>query len=105
MKKVNISKGGSASGSADAINATFGGNGSGTPKSKSTPKVTPKKTSVRKRKQASEDDEEDGLKAAATPKAKKMKGGAIKGVKVEEGAEEYVTAESGEVDDEALMGV
>ncbi|TID25859.1 putative glucose transporter rco-3 [Venturia nashicola] len=102
MKTVNISNGGSASGSADAINATFGGSG-GTPKGKGTPKVTPKK-SPSKRKQAFASDDED-KEEFATPQAKKATGGKKGVVKEEKSEEKYFTADSGKGDDEAYMGV
>lgn len=112
MKTVNISNGGSASGSADAIKATFGGSGGGgTPKGKGTPKATLKKTPVRKRKQASASEVEDDDEETATPTAKKWKGGKKGAVKKEEGVEQYVTAESGgkeksvEGDGDDYMGI
>lgn len=108
MKTVNVSKGGPASGSVDAINTTFGGSGGGTPKGKGALKDTPKKT-PRKLKQMAEVENDD--EESATPKAKKMKGRKDEGIKVEEGVEEYVIVksgvkeESGGRDDEAYMGV
>lgn len=81
MKTIDMSNGGSA----DALNATFGGSGGGTPKGKV--KATPKKAA--KRKQTSE--VEDNNEKAATPKAKKGKGAVMK----EEGEEQYVTTKSG----------
>ncbi|KAE9977245.1 hypothetical protein EG328_002140 [Venturia inaequalis] len=98
MKTVNVSKGGPASGSVDAINATFGGRGGGTTKGKGALKDTPKKT-PRKLKQMAEVENDD--EESATPKAKKMKGGKDEGIKVEE----YVIVKSGGRDDEAYMGV
>ncbi|QDS73388.1 hypothetical protein FKW77_007642 [Venturia effusa] len=103
-KTVDGSNSGSASGSADAINAT--------PRGKGTPKTTPKKPAARKRKQETPEVSDDAKESSATPKPSAKKGRVVKKgvVKDEEVEEQYVTAESlqkeqSEGYDETYLGI